>query len=286
MDACELEASQVAAFLDEVLHGDLELRRKVESLLAHHIPATIVTAAAAAAATTPGVFRRGTVMAGRYRHARTAGPRRHGRRVPRRRLETGPIRGPEVPLAWTDRMIRPGCALQNEVRLARKVTHPNVLRVYDLVEADGEVFIAMEYVDGEDLSGLLRRMGRLTAEKGVEIARQLCGGLGAAHDRGVLHRDLKPANIMIDGRGQARIADFGIAALTAHASRRGQCPARRRTWPPSCSRAASLPFAATCTRWAWCFMRWLAAGNHLRAERRRIPSREIEPPRLSEAAQR
>jgi serine/threonine-protein kinase len=71
----------------------------------------------------------------------------------------------------------------------------------------------MEYVDGEDLAGLLRRVGRLPGEKALEIARQLCGGLGAAHDRGVLHRDLKPANIMIDGRGQARLADFGIAIL-------------------------------------------------------------------------
>ena len=89
------------------------------------------------------------------------------------------------------------------------------MRVYDIGEADGEVFISMEYVDGEDLASLLRRIGRLTGDKAIQIARQLCAGLGAAHDQGVLHRDLKPANVMIDGHGQVRIADFGIAALAS-----------------------------------------------------------------------
>ena len=71
----------------------------------------------------------------------------------------------------------------------------------------------MEYVDGEDLGSLLRRIGRLPGDKAIEIARKLCAGLAAAHAKGVLHRDLKPANIMIDGRGQALIMDFGLAAL-------------------------------------------------------------------------
>ncbi len=106
---------------------------------------------------------------------------------------------------------------RNEVRLARKVTHPNVTRVYDISEAEGEVFISMEYVDGEDLAALLRRVGRLTGDKAIQVASELCAGLGAAHDQGVLHRDLKPANIMIDGCGQVRIADFGIAALASQA---------------------------------------------------------------------
>jgi serine/threonine-protein kinase len=69
----------------------------------------------------------------------------------------------------------------------------------------------MEYVDGEDLASLLRRIGRLPQDKGLELARQMCAGLAAAHERGVLHRDLKPANVMIDGRGKVRIADFGLA---------------------------------------------------------------------------
>ncbi|MHC5024245.1 MAG: protein kinase domain-containing protein [Planctomycetota bacterium] len=101
-----------------------------------------------------------------------------------------------------------------EVRLALRVTHPNVCRVYDIGDVDGQQFISMEYVDGEDLSSLLRRIGRLPEERGIEIARQICSGLAAAHEQGILHRDLKPANVMIDGRGHARITDFGLAALS------------------------------------------------------------------------
>jgi serine/threonine-protein kinase len=103
--------------------------------------------------------------------------------------------------------------LFSEVRIGRQVSHPNVCRLYDVVEADGQHFLAMEYVDGEDLASLLRRIGRLPADKGLEIARHIAAGLAAAHDKGVIHRDLKPANVMIDGRGVARLTDFGLAAL-------------------------------------------------------------------------
>ncbi len=100
-----------------------------------------------------------------------------------------------------------------EVRIARQVSHPNVCRVYDIGEVDGSTFLSMEYVDGEDLRSLLRRIGRLPGDKALEIARRLCAGLAAAHDKGVLHRDLKPANIMLDGRGQVLITDFGLAGI-------------------------------------------------------------------------
>ena len=103
--------------------------------------------------------------------------------------------------------------LRTEVRLARQIAHPNVCRVYDIGEAHGELYLSMEFVDGEDLSALLKRIGRLPTDKGVEIARKLCAGLAAAHARGVLHRDLKPSNIMIDGHGEVRIVDFGLAAV-------------------------------------------------------------------------
>ncbi len=105
-----------------------------------------------------------------------------------------------------------------EVRNARQVSHPNVCRVYDVGELQGQQFLTMEFIDGEDLASLLRRIGRLPSDKALEIARQLCAGLAAAHDRGVLHRDLKPANIMIDGRGKARITDFGLAVTTTEST--------------------------------------------------------------------
>jgi serine/threonine-protein kinase len=102
---------------------------------------------------------------------------------------------------------------RNEVRMARRVSHPNVCRVYDVGDVEGQTFFTMEYVDGEDLASLLRRIGRLPSDKALEIARQLCAGLAAAHTKGVLHRDLKPANIMLDGRGQVVITDFGLAGV-------------------------------------------------------------------------
>jgi hypothetical protein len=102
---------------------------------------------------------------------------------------------------------------KNEVRIARRVSHPNVCRVYDVGDVEGHTFFTMEYVDGEDLASLLRRIGRLPEDKALDIARQLCAGLAAAHAKGVLHRDLKPANIMLDGRGQVVVTDFGLAGV-------------------------------------------------------------------------
>ena len=104
-----------------------------------------------------------------------------------------------------------------EVRMARQVSHPSVCRVYDVGESEGRLFLSMEFVDGEDLASLLLRIGRLPDDKAVEVAQQLCSGLAAAHRSGVLHRDLKPSNVMIDGKGRARITDFGLAIAASEA---------------------------------------------------------------------
>ncbi len=111
--------------------------------------------------------------------------------------------------------------LHTEVRMARQVSHPNVCRVYDIDEVEGHTFLSMEYVDGEDLGSLLRRVGRFSEERGLEIARQMCAGLAAAHERNVIHRDFKPANVMIDGAGKVRITDFGLAGMAGETIRAG-----------------------------------------------------------------
>lgn len=103
--------------------------------------------------------------------------------------------------------------IHGEVRIARQISHPNVCRVFDIEESADGPFIAMEFIDGEDLKSLLTRIGRLPVDKGLQFAYQICAGLAAAHELGIVHRDLKPANIMLDGRGRIRITDFGLAAL-------------------------------------------------------------------------
>lgn len=108
--------------------------------------------------------------------------------------------------------------LLNEVRAARQVSHPNVCRVYDVVEVEGEHFLSMELIEGENLASVMKRTGRPSRETALAIARQLCAGLASAHERGVLHRDLKPSNVMIDDRGVARITDFGLAEIGAAVS--------------------------------------------------------------------
>src|SRR5579859_6430260 len=162
-----------------------------------------------------GRFAPGTVLEGRYRIVALAG-----------RGGMGEVyRAEDLKLTQTvaikflpESLSRDAAALQrfhSEVRIARQVSHPNVCRMFDVGEIEGTTFLTMEFVDGEDLASLLRRIGRLPQDKAIEVARQICAGLAAAHDKGVIHRDLKPANIMLDGQGKVRINDFGLAGIAA-----------------------------------------------------------------------
>ena len=101
--------------------------------------------------------------------------------------------------------------LKSEIKLARKITHPNVLRTFDFGEVDGYPYISMEYVRGLTLRYLLNETKRIPYSAGLRIARQLCAGLAAAHEVGVLHRDIKPENLILEQNGNAKLMDFGIA---------------------------------------------------------------------------
>ncbi|NDQ55849.1 MAG: tetratricopeptide repeat protein [Acidipila sp.] len=100
---------------------------------------------------------------------------------------------------------------KQELLLATKVSHKNILRIHDLGEAAGVKFISMAYVDGEDLSRLLKRDGKLPLERLTQIGRQLCAALEAAHGEGIIHRDLKPQNVLVNQNGDICVSDFGLA---------------------------------------------------------------------------
>src|SRR5215831_46002 len=176
--------------------------------------ATVVSSTSAAARSRTGSrFAPGDLLGGRYRIVSLLGKGGMGEvyRADDLTLEQ-PVALKFLPDALTqnaDAIAR----FRNEVRIARQVSHPNVCRVYDLAAAEGLWFLSMEYVDGEDLGSLLRRIGRLPPDKALEIARKLCAGLAAAHDKGILHRDLKPANVMLDRRGHVLLTDFGLAGI-------------------------------------------------------------------------
>jgi len=100
---------------------------------------------------------------------------------------------------------------RREAKAAAGLTHPNIVGVYDWGQAGAQNYIAMEYVEGETLKDLIRREGRLSGTRAVEIARELLSAVGAAHAKGVVHRDIKSQNILIDHEGRAKVTDFGIA---------------------------------------------------------------------------
>ncbi len=216
--ALERDEPERAAFLADACGEDTALREEVESLLRFHDQDSTGLPATEPPAQSRPVFAPGFVFAGRYRMVTRLGRGGMGDvwRADDLMLET------PVALKLIRSTSQAGRErLLEEVRLARQITHPAVVRVFDVGEAEDEVFFSMELVEGQDLAAVLRHAGRLAPTRVVELARQLCDGLGAAHARGVLHRDLKPANILIDHEGRARITDFGIAVLAGGPGRMG-----------------------------------------------------------------
>jgi len=157
------------------------------------------------------IFHEGDVLGGRYEIHKLLGMGGMGAVYKARDMEVERVVGLKV--------IRPDLAgnpailarFKQELVLARQVTHKNIIRIYDLNEADGVKFITMEFIEGEDLRTILTRQGKLAPDEAVAIMLQVCAGLQAAHAEGVIHRDLKPSNIMRDNSGRVVIMDFGLA---------------------------------------------------------------------------
>lgn len=239
--ALECEPKDRAAFLDEVCGTDRELRREVEKMLSFderaqdfiktdvfEVAAKLITksqenlprpsrAVKKSTFTSDSIddarFIPGDILSERYRIVGLLGRGGMGEVY---RADDLKLKQPVALKFLPASLTVDGAALARfykEVSVARQISHRNVCRVYDVAEYKGEHFISMEFVRGEELSSLLKRIGRLPQDKAIDVARQLCAGLAAVHERGVLHRDLKPANIMLDDHGDVRITDFGIAAL-------------------------------------------------------------------------
>ena len=173
--------------------------------------AGISQAAAAARAVAPSLLAPGMVLANRYEIVRELGQGGMGAVYQARDLELDRMVALKI---IRQELVSDAGILQRfkqELVLARQITHRNVIRIYDLGEAEGLKFITMEYVEGEDLRTQLRRMGKFSPAAAVEIIQQVLLGLEAAHHEGVIHRDLKPGNIMRDERGRIVVMDFGLA---------------------------------------------------------------------------
>lgn len=230
--AQDIEQKKRGKFLEKSCGNDVDLRNEVEKLLASfdNAESFMETPAAAEVASMfeekqtyvgqhttgeikNGNFVAGTILASRYRIIGLIGKGGMGEVYKAEDIKLSQI----VALKFLpDSFEKDKAALarfHSEVRTARQVAHPNVCRVFDIGETDGRHFLSMEFIDGDDLSSLLKRIGRLSSERAIEISRQLCVGLSAIHNAGILHRDFKPANVIIDSRGKTRITDFGIAGL-------------------------------------------------------------------------
>lgn len=209
----------------DALVGELREKRQLEDLLAEmrRRPADATRGVAPTSATAAGTFpadaaraatgpRVGSLFAGRYEVVSVLGRGGMGSvyQVLDRELDEEVALKVLTPEAFSEGT-HATQTLKQEIRLARKITHPNVVRTHDLGEADGVRFLTMEYVPGTTLREVLDRRGAVALAPGLQIAKQLCRGLTAVHEAGIIHRDVKPQNIMVLPNGVVKLMDFGIA---------------------------------------------------------------------------
>ena len=139
--------------------------------------------------------------------------RRHGAGVQGRASPDASHRGDQDAAAGGDQGRRRVARFQREVEAAAKLRHPNIVAAYDADEANGVHFLVMEYVEGSDLSALVKKNGPLPVDKAVNYILQAARGLEFAHGEGVVHRDIKPANLLLDKKGTVKILDMGLARI-------------------------------------------------------------------------
>ena len=217
--AAECDPAARAAFLRESCGDDADLRSEVESLLAsEQHPASllenpVLAAGAVAAAAPPN--RTGPVLPERYEILAELGRGGMGIVYKARDRETGEVIALKIlkPEIAADLQIIE--RFKNELRLAHRITHHNVARLYEFHRTGDTVYLSMEYVEGESLCALLHRTGKLDLALGLTIARQLAAGVSAAHRQSIAHRDLKPENIMLTAAGEVKVLDFGISRYYA-----------------------------------------------------------------------
>jgi serine/threonine-protein kinase len=195
--------------------GELREKQKLVEFLGGSGARTLRVPAGGSATTVPSAARLGpgSVLANRYEIRQQLGAGGMGvvyRAFDRELQESVAIKTLRPELLGDPVLLE---RFKQEIRLARRISHPNVVRTHDLGEADGQYFITMEFVEGTSLEELIARRGALPLNVTLTIGRQLCRALEVAHGQGVVHRDIKPQNLVLDSQGFLKVMDFGIARL-------------------------------------------------------------------------